>query len=112
MGNCPLSEKILNYEDYFNEPDEGMIQNILDHRKVILENSTLNVLTSYESNRYKWFLDAYLKSLQLPTSMSWIVLLINKIPNMQSFKNVTYLYIPDTTFLMKIVSDYKSSLTS
>lgn len=81
---------------------------IQDHRRIILSKSTLQTLTVYESDKYKYRPEEYLESIGVNPGLAWIVLWINQIPNNEYFVDIEQLHIPDEKYINSLRQSYRS----
>lgn len=112
-----LSRKILTKmsEDGLDDTDVEWELFIKDHRRHILERSTIIYLTNDLMTRYEYHLRWFLEDNRIDTNMYWIIMYINNIKMESEFVNIDRLYIPDINQikeLRKQFNIFKKMLTN
>lgn len=88
--------------DGLDDTDEEWELFIKDHRKHILEKSTVVFLTNELMTRYEYHLRWFLEDNRIETDMYWIIMYINNIKMESEFFNIDRLYIPDINHIKEL----------
>jgi hypothetical protein len=88
--------------DGLDDTDEEWELFIKDHRKHILERSTVVFLTNELMTRYEYHLRWFLEDNRIETDMYWIIMYINNIKMESEFFNIDRLYIPDINHIKEL----------
>lgn len=96
-----------NTASVYDDTDAAWRQFILDHKTYILQQSQLRVITSAYIQRYSYNIQAYLQSINFPTSCAWIIEILNAIPsNIEFDSSVSQLYIPTFSLIETLYTTY------
>lgn len=96
-----------NATSVYDDTDPAWRQFILDHKTYLLQQSTLRIITSAYIQRYSYNLQAYLQSVNYPTSAAWIIGILNAIPsNIEFDRSVSQLYIPPFSLIETLYTTY------
>ena len=99
-----LSRKISTKRstDGLDDTDEEWVLFIRDHRKHILEQSTIVYLTNDLITRYEYHLRWFLEDNRIDTDMYWIIMYLNNIKSESEFFNIDRLYIPNIDHIKEL----------
>ena len=103
-----LSDK-LTYKtssEGLDDTDPEWLLFIKDHRKQILEESTVVYLTGSQMGRYEYHLRWFLEDNKINTDLIWIILELNNVKMETEFVNIDKLYIPDRSMLINLRKQY------
>ena len=81
---------------------------VLDHYDLILQSSTLYQFTLEAMFKFKYRPTEFLAHMGIPTRYTWVLLLINNIPNNTEFSDLESIYIPDAEYIQSLEHDYNS----
>lgn len=87
----------------FNDPSREFQLFLEDHRNIILAKSKKVYLNYDEKELYNYRPVEYLLRLGYPISGTWYVLWLNQIKSVMDFKDIDYLYIPDSNYISNIL---------
>jgi hypothetical protein len=99
-----LNNSLTNYDD----TDKDWYQFVDDHKQFLLNNSILRNITPSYLQGVQYNLRAYLRSIHYNVSCTWIVQLINNLPNDVGFlsSNVSFLYVPNFPVIEALYTTY------
>ena len=109
-----LKTLLTNVKESYGEPfwpeEEGWRQYIKDHFKEIKEKSTTIAVDPNEARKYCYSVEAYLKNLGYPRSISWIVMMINQLEsNLHFDSDIQSILVPDTDQLRQYRLQYSTN---
>lgn len=79
---------------------------VMDHRRHILSNSTVEELNETEVHIHEFRPYDYLKTKGYPLGALWIVLWLNDISNETKFSNIKSIYLPKLDYLDNLRKEY------
>lgn len=103
-----LSDKLNNKvsNEGLDDTDPEWQLFIKDHRKQILEESTIMYLNGSQMGRYEYHLRWFLEDNKINTDLIWIILELNNVKMETEFVNLDKLYIPDRSMLITLRKKY------
>lgn len=103
-----LSEKLnkRTSNEGLDDTDPEWMLFIKDHRKHILEESTIVYLTDSQIGRYEYKLRWFLEDNKIATDLIWIILELNNVKMETEFINLDKLFIPDRNFIISLRKKY------
>lgn len=96
----------------YNASDPNWRQYVLDHRKHILEKSTLIAVDPNLMNTYTYRIRDFLTKINTDASVDWIVLYINQLFVNDNFVDIAKLYIPDIGYIDKLYTQYQTNIAN
>ena len=109
MSTIEALEKKLDKSFHSNEAWKTFVR---DHKKEIIDNSSIIILSGEILDRFDHKLPHLLESNKCLPQHVWIAVIINNIKAYESLYSRTALYIPNHVFIDKLYTRYKNSITS
>lgn len=90
--------------------EEGWRQYIKDHFNEIKEKSITIAVDPNDARKYCYSVEAYLKSIDVPISTAWIILMLNQLESTLHFdKDIQSILIPDFDQLRQYRTQYNTT---
>lgn len=96
----------------YNASDPNWRQYVIDHRQLILNNSTDIPVDPNLMNTYTYRIRDFLTKINTDPAIDWIVLYINQLFTNENFVDVKKLFIPSVSFIDKLYMQYQTNITN
>lgn len=95
-------------DKYGTSYGEGWVQYIEDHFSIIRDKATYVEISLDNMYRYKYRPEDFLQLKGIDVSLSWIMLLINQIPDKSEFNNIPSILIPSEAYIQQLQEAFDS----
>lgn len=96
----------------YNNPNREFQLFLEDHRNMVLATCQKRWLTYDETELYNYRPVEFLRDNGYPASGTWYVLWLNQIKSFMDFKDIEYIYLPDSKFISSDLYDRFRSMAT